>query len=56
MKQNNNHRIDTMIIQWRITIVNKMHTTMMQEHRQLIKRGASACVFKHMTYKLDNSF
>jgi hypothetical protein len=30
--------------------------SMMQEHRQLGKRGASACVFKHMTYKLDNSF
>jgi hypothetical protein len=56
MKQNNNHRIDTMIIQWGITIVNHMHTTMMQEHRQLSKCGGNACVFKHMTYKLDNSF
>jgi hypothetical protein len=45
MKQNNNHRIDTMIIQWRITIVNHMHTTMMQEHRQLSKRGGERMCF-----------
>jgi hypothetical protein len=42
MKQNNNHRIDTMIIQWRITIVNHMHTTMMQEHRQLNSASVEA--------------
>jgi hypothetical protein len=31
--------------------------SMTQEHRDSQrKRGASACVFKHMTYKLDNSF
>jgi transposase InsO family protein len=41
----------------RPTSVKYFRVFVMQEHRDSqSKHGASACVFKHMTYKLDNSF